>query len=194
MTDFAIRELFFFKVISHLTMSNEEPYRKNTGRFTRERRCTLYKYKWFQLILVHTVYTFIWCFYKSQKHFHVSRVRIVTPRCFLYIAMQVHVKNHARCPINNKISLFSNVVLDCCNSCFPVSETIPEKTTRTQMRIFKIKWTCKFVQRMKIQTSRVSNNNWELNFNGIKTARLYIFSSMWMKLLPMINVMVPFEN
>ena len=81
MTDFAIRELFFFKVISHLTMSNEEPYRKNTGSFTRERRCTLYKYKWFQLILVHTVYTFIWCFYKSQKHFHVSRVRIVTPRC-----------------------------------------------------------------------------------------------------------------
>ena len=120
MTDFAIRELFFFKVISHLTMSNEEPYRKNTGSFTRERRCTLYKYKWFQLILVHTVYTFIWCFYKSQKHFHVSRVRIVTPRCFLYIAVQVHVKNHARCPINNKISLFSNVVLDCCNSCFPV--------------------------------------------------------------------------
>ena len=33
MTDFVIRELFFFKVISHVTMSNEEPYRKNTGSF-----------------------------------------------------------------------------------------------------------------------------------------------------------------
>ena len=33
MTDFVMRELFFFKVISHLTMSNEEPYRKNTGSF-----------------------------------------------------------------------------------------------------------------------------------------------------------------
>ena len=51
----------------------------------------------------------------------MSRVRIITPRCFLYIAVQVHVENHARCPINNKISLFSNVVLDCCNSCSPVS-------------------------------------------------------------------------
>ena len=37
---------------------------------------------------------------------------------------------------------------------------------------------------MKIQISRVSNNNWRLNFNG----------SMWMKFRPMINVMLPFEN
>ena len=44
--------------------------------------------------------------YKSKYKFYVSRVRIVTPRCFLYIAVQVHVENHARWPINNKISHF----------------------------------------------------------------------------------------
>ena len=33
MTDFVVKELFFFKVKPHLTMSNEEPYRKNTGSF-----------------------------------------------------------------------------------------------------------------------------------------------------------------
>ena len=64
-------------------------------------------YNRFQLILVHTVFQFA-LFYTLHLYdalrFYVSRVRIVTPRCFLYIAVQVHVENHARCPINNKIT------------------------------------------------------------------------------------------
>ena len=89
MTDLVIRELFFFKVISHLTMSKEEPHRKNSGSFTRERRCTLYKYKWFQLILVYTVHTSIWCFYnKKTKTFRCvtsqdCHTTVFLAHCFL---------------------------------------------------------------------------------------------------------------
>lgn len=48
-------------------------------------------------------------------------VRVITPRCFLNIAFQIHVQNDTRCPIYAKIRPFFYAVLDCCDTSFPVS-------------------------------------------------------------------------
>ena len=141
---------------------------------TRERGCTLYN--WFQLILVHTVFQFA-LFYKLHLHdaliranissmCHVSGLSHHVVSCTLQCKFTLRITHGA--PLTTRLVFLAMLYLT----------VVPKKTTRTQIGNLKIKWTCKFDSRIKIQIRRVSNNNWRLNFNGIKTGWLCISPSM----------------